>query len=61
MFDDLDIDWNIAGISFLMYCVCLLLVWKFFDQQIMKLYIKIIMSIVMLPICYLMTYWIANK
>lgn len=63
MFEDIldNIDWTVAGIALLMYAICLLLVWKFFDQDLMKLHLKIISSILMLPLCYGLTYFIINR
>lgn len=56
-----EIDWNIAGIVAIMYVICLALIWKFFDQEIMRLHVRIIMTIIMLPVCYFLTAWIAGR
>lgn len=55
-----DADWNVLGIALALWAFCLLVLWKFmYDTTFIKPVLKIIMSILMLPIsytiCYLMT------
>ena len=56
-----DLDWNIAGIALIAWALCLLMIWKFFDASIMRLHLRIIMTIVMLPVCYFIVNLMANK
>jgi hypothetical protein len=56
-----DIDWNVAGIALALWGLCLLMIWKFFDQNILKLHLRIIMTVIMLPAIYLIVYLMSDK
>ena len=56
-----DIDWNIGGLAIIFWGICLLMIWKLFDPTVMRMHIKIIMTIVMLPVCYLLVNMISDK
>jgi hypothetical protein len=48
-----ELDGQRVGIAFLLWAACLLILWKLmYDPQFMSMPIKIILSIVMLPICF---------
>lgn len=49
-----DIDWNKAGISLLLWAACVLVIWKLmYDPKFLGFWLKVTLTIVMLPICYL--------
>ena len=56
-FDD-STAWAVAAI---MWFVCLIMIWKFFDQELMRMHIKIITTIIMLPLSYVLSYALINK
>jgi hypothetical protein len=56
-----DLDYNVVGVALILYLICIVLIWKAFDQNIMKIHIKLILSVFMLPISYFLVSMMANK
>ena len=49
-----ELDGQKVGIAFLLWAGCLLVLWKlFYDPAFLSVPLKIVLSIVMLPICFL--------
>jgi predicted membrane protein len=58
-----DMDGQKIGISLILWAVCLLVIWKmqFIQSTFMTTSIKIIISIIMLPIIYLILYFMGDN
>ena len=67
MFEDIidwfsELDWNILGFAFIFWAICLLVLWKLmYDPDIIKFPIKIALSIILLPLCYIIIYLMSDR
>lgn len=56
-----ELDYNKLGISLLIWAVCMVVLWKLmYDPKIIKLGIRIALSIIMLPLCYFIVYMMSS-
>lgn len=61
---DFEIDWQYFGISVALWAFCMIPIWgniPFFKLDMLKLYHKLIISVVLLPMSYIITTMIANR
>ena len=57
-----NIETDKTGWAFIFWAVCLLVLWKLmYDPKFISLWVKIVLSIVMLPISYLLLVVIGNR
>lgn len=58
---DFEIDWSCAGMALGFWAVALIPIWGnvpmfSFSNDYMRIHVKIILTIILLPICYLLIY-----
>lgn len=56
-----ELDGKTIGIALLLWSVCLLVIWKLmYDPKFLGIGMKIVLSIAMLPLCYIILYLMSS-
>jgi hypothetical protein len=57
-----DLDMQSVGIALILWAICVVILWKFmYDPKFMKFWVKLVLTVVMLPVCYIILHVMSDR